>query len=180
MPGCSLRALPYSALCNDMLVMLVCATCWLYMHLYTLTHMFMHKSCLIVCRPCFNTMKSWKFDLNLHFSLTNTTSCLLSRLFACFLACLLAFLFLCLPCLSRLSALCLFHTLFAPFFSIACLLVSYLCLCMYTHESRMHGARVQFPRCKQKGCRCKYVDMSQAAMFSRVRSLAFPFGYILF
>ena len=97
MSGCSLRALPYSAPCNDMLVMLVCATCWLYMHLYTLTHMFMHKSCLIVCRPCFNTMKSWKFDPNLHLSPVDTTFCLFACLFACFLA-LLAFLFVCLSC----------------------------------------------------------------------------------
>ena len=39
-----------------MLVMLVCATCWLSMHLYMLVYMFMHESYLLVCRPYFNTM----------------------------------------------------------------------------------------------------------------------------
>ena len=30
--------------CDDMLTMLVCATCWLSMHLYMLAYMFMHES----------------------------------------------------------------------------------------------------------------------------------------
>ena len=55
-------------------------------------------------------------------------------------ASLLAFL-LCLPCLSCLSALCLFHIPFASFPSIACLLVSCLCLCMYTYGARTLRAR---------------------------------------
>ena len=38
----------------------------------------------------------------------------------------------------------------------------------------MHGARAWFPRHKQKGRRRKHVDMNQAAMFSRFRSLVFP------
>ena len=123
--------IPFSlfALCDDMLTMLVCATRWLSMHLNTLAYMFMHESCLLVCRPCFNTMKLWTSDPNLHLSLIDATFCLLSCLF------------LCLPSLPCLSTLCLFHTLFASFPSIACLLVSYLCLCMYTHGVRMHGAR---------------------------------------
>ena len=87
-------------------------------------------------------------------------------LLVCLLACLLSFLFLCLLRLSCLSALCLFHMLFASFPSIACLLVSCLCLCMYTHGARMHGARARSPRRKQKGWRRKHVDISQAAMFS--------------
>ena len=93
----------------------------------------------------------------------------------CLLACLLAFLFLCLPCLSCLSALCLFHMLFASFPSIACLLVSCLCLCMYTHGVRMHGTRARSPKRKQKGRGCKHVDMSQAVVFCRFRGLASPF-----
>ena len=56
--GCFMHISPFSALCDDMLTMLVCATRWLSMHLYTLAYMFMHESCLLVCRPCFNTMKS--------------------------------------------------------------------------------------------------------------------------
>ena len=62
-----------STLCDDMLAMLVCATRWLYMHLYTLAYMSIHESCLLVCRPCFNTIKLWTFDPNLHLSLTDTT-----------------------------------------------------------------------------------------------------------
>ena len=86
---------------------------------------------------------------------------LFAFLLVCFLACLLAFLFLCLPCLSCLSclsALCLFHTLFACFPSIACLLVSYLRLCMYTHEVRTHRAKARSPKSKQKGRKRKHVD----------------------
>ena len=45
---------PFSAPCDDMLAMLVCATRWLSMHLYTLAYMFMHESCLLVCHPYFN------------------------------------------------------------------------------------------------------------------------------
>ena len=37
---------PFSVLCDDMLTMLVCATCLLFMHPYTLAYMSMHKSCL--------------------------------------------------------------------------------------------------------------------------------------
>ena len=99
---------------------------------------------------------------------------LLAFLLVCLLACLVVFLFLCLPCLSCLSTLCLFHMLFASFPSIACLLVSYLCLCMYTHGARMHGARAWSPRRKQKGQGCEHVDMSQATMFSSFKGLAPP------
>ena len=99
---------------------------------------------------------------------------LFNFLLICLLACFLAFLFLCLLCLSYLSALCLFHMLFASFPLIACLLVSCLFLCMYTYEARTCGARARSPRRKQKGRRCKHVDISQAAMFSSFRGLASP------
>ena len=157
---------PFSTPCDDMLAMLICATHWLSMHLYMLAYMSMHESCLLVCRPYFNTMNLWTFDPNLHLSLTDTTICLLSCLFACFLTCLLAFLFLCLPCLSCLFVLCLLHMHFAFFPSIACLLVSCLCLCMYTHGAMTYGVRAQSLKRKQKGRRCKHVDMSQVATFS--------------
>ena len=81
----------FSASCNDMFAMLVWATCWLYMHLYTLAYMSMHKSCLLVCHPCFNIMKLWTFDPNLHLSLANTTFCSFSCLFALSLVCLLSY-----------------------------------------------------------------------------------------
>ena len=91
---------------------------------------------------------------------------LFAFLLVCLLTCLLSLLFLCLLRLSCLSSLCLFHMLFASFPSITCLLVSCLCLCMYTHGARMHGARARSPKRKQKGWRRKHVDISQAAMFS--------------
>ena len=72
----------FSAPCDAMLTMFVQATCWLSMHLCTLAHMSMHESCLLVCRPCFNTMKLWTFNPNLHLSFADTTFCLLSCLFA--------------------------------------------------------------------------------------------------
>ena len=76
---------PFSVPCDDMLTMLVYANHWLSMH----------ESCLLVCHPCFNTMKLWTFDPNLHLSLMDTTfvslfACLSSFLFACFLVSLLA------------------------------------------------------------------------------------------
>ena len=98
----------------------------------------------------------------------------------CLLACLLAFLFLCLPCLSCLFALCLFHMLLASFPSTACLLVSCLYLCMYIHGARTYGVRARSLKRKQKGHGCKHVDMSRATMFSRFRVLASPFGLCTF
>ena len=149
MPVASCMPFLFSTLCDDMLTMLVCATCWLYMHLYTLAYMSMHESCLIVCRPCFNTMKLWTFNPNLYLSLADTIFCLFPCSFA-FFACLLAFL-LCLPFLSCLSTLCLFHIPFASFPSIACLLVSCLCLCMYTHGARMLELGHSLPGVSKKG-----------------------------
>ena len=77
---------PFSAPCNDMLTMLACATRWLSMHLYTLAYMSMHESCLLVCRPCFNTMKLWTSDPNLYLSPMDTTFCLLVCLLSGFFA----------------------------------------------------------------------------------------------
>ena len=50
-----------------------------------------------------------------------------------------------------------FHMLFASLLSIACLLVSCLCLYMYIHGARMLGARAQSPRCRQKEHGWKHV-----------------------
>ena len=80
---------PFSTPCDDMLTMLVCATRWLSMHLYTLAYMSMHESCLLVCHLWLNTIKLWTFNPNLHLSLADTTFCLLSHLFSCFLVSLL-------------------------------------------------------------------------------------------
>ena len=70
-----------------------------------------------------------------------------------------------------------FRMLFASFPSVACLLVSCHCLCMYIYGVRMLGAKAQSPKHKQKGRGCKLVDISQVPMFNRFRSLAFPFWF---
>ena len=174
---------PLSAPCDDMLAMLVCATRWLSMYLYTLAYMFMHESCLLVCHPCFNTMKLWTFD--------QTYICpswtppfffflLVVFLFVCLLSCYL----LAMPII--LIRFMPFHMLFASFPSIACLLVSCLCLCMYTHGARTHGVRARFPRRKQKGRECEHVNISQMAVSSRFRGsnlshlVMYPFKTLAF
>ena len=95
--GCFLHTSPFSALCDNMLTMLVCATHWLSMHLYILAYMFMHESCMLVCLSHFNTMKSWTFDPNLHLSLADTPFCVFSLLVClhCLLVSFLAFVTCC-------------------------------------------------------------------------------------
>ena len=164
MPIASCIPFPFSTPCDDMLTMLVCVTRWLSMHLYTLAYMSMHEPCLLVCHPYFNTVKLWTFDLNLHLS-----SCEHHILFVFLLVCLLAYtlaFLLCLPCLSRLSALCLFHMLCAPFSYIACLLVSCICHCMYTYGVRTYRAKAGSPRHKQKG-----KDESMSIWAKRLQSI---------
>ena len=95
MLSCSMCTLPFSDLHNAMLTMLVCVIHWLSMHLYMLAHMSMHESCLLVCLPCFSTMKLWTFDPNLYQSFVDTTFCLLSSLFAFLLVYMLSCFFTC-------------------------------------------------------------------------------------
>ena len=150
MPVASCIHFFFSTPCDVMLTMHVCATRWLSMHLCTLAYMFMHESCLLVCRPCFNTIKLWTFDPNLHLSPMGTTFCLPFCLFAFLLVCLLSCFFACHVYYAYLlyaSFTCPMHL----FVSIACLLVSCSCLCMYTHGARTHEVRTQSPRCKHKG-----------------------------
>ena len=118
MPVASCIPLPFSASGDDVLTMLVCATRWLSMHLYTLVYMSMLESCLLVCRPCFNTMKLWTFNPNLHLSLTDTDFCLLSCLFAFLLVCSHPCLYACHvyhAYLLYVSFICTLH-LFLPLF----------------------------------------------------------------
>ena len=163
MPGCSMRTLPFFALHDAMLTMFNCATRWLSMHLYTLAYMFMHESCLLVCCPCFNTLKLWTFDHNLHLSLANTTFCLLSCLFAFSLVWLLSCFFACHVYYAYLFYaffICSLH-LFLP------LLVYWflVCLCMYAYGVRTHGAKAWSSGRKQKGRECEHSDMSQAGQY---------------
>ena len=134
MPGCFVRTLPFSAPRDAMLTTLVCATSRLSMHLYTFSYMTMHESCLLVCHPCFNKMKLWTFDPNLHCpSWTPPFVCFLaylpSRLFACFLVSLHAMSIM-LSCFMPLSyAFCIF---FLPFLVYWFLVFAFAC----THMER--------------------------------------------
>ena len=105
-----------------LLTILFCATHWLYVHLYMLVYMFMHESCLLVCRPCFNTMRLWISDPNLHLSITDTTICLLSSLFT--LCLLFAVLLVC-------PFACMFARILYAMLVIAILLVHFAPFCYY-------------------------------------------------
>ena len=188
MLGCSMCTLPFSTLCDDMLAMLVCTTRWLSMHLYTLVYMFMHESCLLVCRPCFNTLQLWTFDPNLHLSLINTTFCFPSCfvcLFICFFVCLPDFLFVCASCLSYLLphamlAMSIMFICFMPlsyalyFFSFHCLSVGFLSLPLHVRtwskDAWSQGAisQAQAKKARMRACRCGSSDYSQ-----QVQGLAF-------
>ena len=139
MPVASCIPFPISTLCDDMLAMLVCATRWLSMYLYSLAYMTMHESCLQVCHPYFNTMKLWTSDPNLHVSSI--------PLFACLLVCLLlvCLLLACLPyCLftrilvSTLAVSIMLICFMSPsyalcIFSFHCLSVGFLSLPLHVH-----------------------------------------------
>ena len=130
MPIASCIPFPLFAPCDDMLAMLVCATRWLSMHLYTLAYMFMHESFLLVCLPYFNTMKLWTFNPNLHLSLANTTFCSFSCLFVFLLICLLYCFFTC-----HAYHFCLLYAfLYAlRIFSFHCLPIGFLSLPLLVH-----------------------------------------------
>ena len=167
---------PFFAPCDAMLTMFFCATHWLSIYLYMLSYMFMHESCLLVCHPYFNTMKSWTSDPNLHLSPVDTTFCFPFWFFVFYLVCLLACLFafllscltlifachvshhmLCLPYLSCLFTLCPFAIIYT--FSFHCLSTSFLVFAFAsTHmERRTHEAGARSPRRKQKGHGCKHL-----------------------
>ena len=176
MPVVSCTPIPFYTPCDNYLPCFFCATRWLYVHLYMLVYMFMHESCLLVCHPCFNTMRLWTSDPNLHLSLVDTTFCLLLLFYPLLVVCYLDCLLLCshpvcyayhyyLACSCCALLLLSMHLSL----SIACLLVSCLYLCKYPHGVRTHGARARSPRHKQKGCGCKLANMSRAALFSRFR-----------
>ena len=150
MPSCSVHTLPFFSPCDAMLTMLDCATCWLSMHLYMLAYMFMHDSCLLVCHPCFNTIKLWTFDHNLHLSLTETTFCLLSYLFAFLLVRLLSCFFACYVYHAYLlyaSFICSLHLFLLL---LVCWFLVFAFACTHMERGRMeleHG----FPGTSKKG-----------------------------
>ena len=97
-------------------------------------------------------------------------------LVVCYLACLLLCSYVC-SHLVCYACHCYFACSFCALLllsmhlssSIARLLASCLFLCMYTHGARIHGARSQSSRRKQKGRGCKLANISRAAVFSRFR-----------
>ena len=98
-----------------------------------------------------------------------------SFLFVClsyYLLCLLPYAVLAMS-IAFICFMPISYTLCA-FPSIACLLVSFLCLCMYAHGAKTLGARARSPKCKQKGHGHEHVDMSWAVLSSRFRSLVSP------
>ena len=138
MLGCSSCALPFSAPCDDILAMLVCATCWLYMHIYTLAYMFMHESCLLVCRPCFNTNEVMDIlsqptfvPRGHHFLLVCLFTFLFAVLLVCLLACLLhPYIYVC----HVYRAYLLYASLYAlHIFSFHCLSADFLSLPLLVH-----------------------------------------------
>ena len=120
--GCFVHTYPLFCSMRRFLTMLLCATCWFYVHLYMLVYIFMHESCLLVCRPCFNTMKLWTSDPNLYLFLVNTTFYLLSCLFT--LCLLFAILLVCLFA-------CMFAHILYAMLVIAILLVRFAPFCYY-------------------------------------------------
>ena len=126
---CFMHTLPFSTPCDNMLAMLVCTTCWLSMHLYMLAYMFMHESCLVVCRPyLFAFLFTYLFFCLSLLVMSHSTcyacniylACLPFRLFTCFLVSLLAMSIM-LICFMPLSyALCIFsfHCLSVGFLSL--------------------------------------------------------------
>ena len=105
---------------------------------------------------------------------------LFAFLLLCLFACLLTFWLLCLPCLSCLSALCLFICslhLFLPL--LVCWFLVFAFACMHMERGCLELGHSLLGVSK-KGCRHEHVDIRQVALFSRFRSLAFPFGYVLF
>ena len=130
-----------------------------------------------VCHTMLQHNKAMDTNPNLHLSLADTT-------FVCLLSCLISLFTRILDSIFATSIMFIYFlpliVPFACFPSRACLLVSCLCLCMEAHGIRMHGARARSPGHKQKRRRCEHMDMSQATVISKFRSLAFPFGYVLF
>ena len=133
----SLRA--YSSLpasCDATLTMLVCATRWLSMHLYTPAYMSMHEPCLLVCRPCFNTMKLWTFDPNLHLSIVDTSFCVFSCLFAFSFVCSHPYFYACHVYHAYLLYAYFIHTLHIFLPLLACWFLVFAFVCM--HVKRGH------------------------------------------
>ena len=108
---------------DALLAMLVCATCWLSKHLYTLAHMSMHESCLLMSRPCGHLIQTY-----IRPSRTPP--------FVCFLACLPFYLFACFVASSfamPIMLICFMHFHMLCIFSFPCLSAGLLSLPLHVH-----------------------------------------------
>ena len=63
--------------------------------------------------------------------------------------------------LVRFTSFCYYLRIFP---SIACLLVSCICLSMYAHGARTLRARARSPKSKQKGQGCEHANMNQVVV----------------
>ena len=93
-------------------------------------------TCLLVCHPCFNTMKLWTSDPNLRLSRAPPFVCFLVWLFAFLLVCLLSYFFACHVYRAYLlcaSFICILH-LFLPLPVCWFLVFAFVC----THMDRGH------------------------------------------
>ena len=176
MPVASYTPIPFSTPCDDMFAMLVYATRQFYVRLYMLVYMSMHEPCLLMCRPCFNAMRLWTSNPNVHLSLTNTTFCLLSCLFTlCFLFAILlvypfAYLFILHP-FSIINASLPIHCSAAGFLSLP------LHVHIWSEDTWSQGMTswAQAKRARMQACQHESNGYVQ-----QVQGLAFPFGYVLF
>ena len=128
---------------------------------YASLHACLHvpnEFCLLVCRPYFKAMKLWTFDPNLRLSLTDTTFCLLSYMFAFSLVCLLSCFFACYVYHSYLlyaSLICSSH-LFLPL--LVCWFLVFAFACTHMEWGRIElgiVSQVKAKRVKIQACRYK-------------------------
>ena len=125
------------------------------MAFYAFLHSCLHVHAWVLLTSVSSMLQQWSYGHSIQTYICPSRT----PPFVCFFACLPS---------------CLFVCFLVSFPSIAHLLVSCLCLCMYTYGARKYGARARSPRRKQKGRGCEHKDISQAVMFSRFRGLASP------
>ena len=106
-------------------------------------------------------------------------ACRLAILLICLITCLFVSLLPCSPCLLCLSALYLFICSLHLFFPLlACCFLVFTFACTHMERGRLELGH-SLPKAGKKGTDAS-MWLSQVAVFSRLRSLAFPFGYVLF
>ena len=132
--------------------------------------MSVHESCLLVCLPCFNIMKLWTFDPNLHLSFAGTTFCLLSCLFAFLLVYMLSCFFTC----HVYHAYLLYAFFICSLYLFLQLLVCWFLVFAFTCTHMEWGCMELGHGLLGASKKHEHVDISQTAVFSRFRGLASP------